>query len=185
VADLMKVTDELQRRGLLTGKLGVFGSSYGAAVGIQWAARDPRVATVVALAPFSDMPKAFPEFARGVNPKLASQLTPKTWDAIMDKAAKKAGFAWRDISVLEATKRLRVPVLFYHGKADTWILPAQSEALAQVAPAGSRREVTPQDDNLRLMMRLDLIGAPAVAWFDEKLVGEKGALATVSQESVK
>lgn len=167
--DLVKVTDELQRRGLLTGKLGVFGGSYGAAMGIHWAARDWRVAAVVALAPFSDPRTAIPEFARGFDPKLAGKLSNATFAAAEAKAAALAGFAWSDVNVLDVIKRVHVPVLFFHGKYDTWVLPAQSEALALVAPVGSRREVTPNDDHLNLMLRLDLLGPQVLAWFDERL----------------
>jgi pimeloyl-ACP methyl ester carboxylesterase len=167
--DLVKVADELQRRGLLAGKLGVFGESYGAAVGIHWAARDPRVATVVALAPFSDPRTAIAGFARGFSPKLAAKLSDETFAKAEAQAAAMAGFAWNDVNVVEAMKRVRVPVLFFHGKFDTWILPAHTEMLQQAAPAGSRREVTPQDDHITLMMRLDLLGPQALAWFDERL----------------
>lgn len=167
--DLMKVTDELVRCGLLVGKLGVFGQSYGAAVGIHWAARDTRVATVVALAPFSDPLTAIPEFARGFNPKLAAKVSDATFAKAETKAAKLAGFAWSDVNVVNAMKRVRVPVLFFHGDYDAWILPAHTEALERVASAGSRREVTPQDNHISLMMRLDIVGTPALAWFDERL----------------
>ncbi len=167
--DLVKVTDELQRRGVLVGKLGVFGQSYGAAVAIQWAARDPRVATVVALAPFSDPQAAIREFARGFNPKLAAKLSDETFATAETRAAAMAGFAWSGLNVVEAMERVRVPVLFFHGKFDTWILPAHSEALERAAPTGSRREVTPHDNHMSLMVRFDLIGPPALAWFDERL----------------
>lgn len=167
--DLVKVADELQRRGLLVGKLGVFGQSYGAVAGIQWAARDPRVATVVALAPFSDPQTAIPVFVRGFAPGLAAKLSDEIFAKAEARAAAMAGFAWSDVNVLDAMKRVRVPVLLFHGIFDTWILPAQSEALERAAPAGSRREVTPHDDHISLMLRFDLIGAPALAWFDERL----------------
>jgi len=179
--DLVKVADELRRRGLLAGKLGVFGESYGAAVGIHWAARDPRVATVVALAPFSDPRKAIPEFARGFSPKLAAKLSDETYATAEAKAAKMAGFVWSDVNVVDAMKLVRVPVLFFHGKDDTWILPAHTAALERVAPAGSRREVTPHDDHMSLMLRLDLVGPPALAWFDERL-RDSAATGSVAQK---
>lgn len=169
VDDLVKITDELEHRGLLAGKFGVFGASYGAAVGIQWAARDPRVATVVALAPYSDLPTAFPEFARGINPKLAARLSDKTFAQATAKAAALAGFSWTDVNVVTAMNRARVPMFLFHGKNDKWILPSNTEALERVAPAGSRREVTPHDNHMSIMVRFDLIGPPALAWFDEKL----------------
>jgi hypothetical protein len=44
--------------------------------------------------------------------------------------------------------------------------------LEAVAPAGSRREVTPDDNHLTISLRFDLVGAPTLAWFDEKLAAE-------------
>jgi pimeloyl-ACP methyl ester carboxylesterase len=168
--DLVKVADELQRRRFLVGKLGVFGESYGAAVGIQWAARDPRVATVVALAPFSDPQVAIPIFARGFDPKWAAKLSAATFATAEARAATMAGLKWGDLNVVDAVKRMRVPVLFFHGKSDTWIPPVNTEILERAAPAGSRREVTPEDNHISLMLRLDLIGPPALAWFDDRLL---------------
>lgn len=51
--DLSQVVDELSRRGLLSGALGVYGPSYGGAVAIQLAALDPRVRAVAAVSTFS------------------------------------------------------------------------------------------------------------------------------------
>jgi len=182
--DLVLVTNELVRRGLLIGKLGVFGQSYGAAVGIHWAARDPRVATVVALAPFSDPLTAIPKFARGFNPKLAAKVSDATFGKAEARAAKLAGFAWGDLNVVNAMERVRVPVLLFHGADDSWILPEHTEALERVAPAGSRREVTPLDNHLSLMVRLDIVGPSALAWFDERLRADVPILATPVAEPV-
>ena len=53
--DLSQVIDELDRRKLLEGRLGVYGISYGATTAIHLAAIDPRVEAVVAVAPFGSM----------------------------------------------------------------------------------------------------------------------------------
>jgi pimeloyl-ACP methyl ester carboxylesterase len=168
-ADLVKLADELQRRGLLAGKLGVFGISYGAAVGLQWAARDPRVATVVAVAPFSDPQQAIKEFARGFSPKLAAKLSDATFVAAEEKAVAMAGFKWSEANVLDAVKKLRVPVLFFHGRQDTWIPPAHSELLAKVAPSGSRRVVLPTDNHLSIAVRYDKVGPRVLDWWAQHL----------------
>lgn len=181
VADLTKVVDELEQRGLLVGKLGVFGVSYGGAIAIQWAAQDPRIVTVVGLAPFSDPQVAIPEFMRGFAPKRAAKLSDKTFAQAEAKAADLAGFRWQDVNVLDAMRRVKVPVLLFHGSRDAWIPPRHTELLAKVAPAGSRRGLTPDDDHMSLMVRFDLIGSPALAWFNQQLCGvpETGVTASV------
>jgi len=159
---------------LLAGKLGVFGQSYGGAIAIEFAAKDRRVAAVAAVAPFDDPRAVIPEFARGFNPKLASKFSDQTFAAAEKEAARMAGFRWETLSVIDAVKRLHTPVLLFHGALDTWVAPKRTETLLALAPAGSRREVTPHDNHLTLMVRLDLVGPPALAWFDENLVGSPG-----------
>ena len=172
VGDLTKVIDGLQQRQLLAGKLGVFGISYGGAIAIQWAAHDSRIATVVALAPLADPQVAIWDFARGIDPQAAGKLSAATFAQAEAKAAKRAGFSWNDVNVVEAIKRVRVPVLLFHGQRDTWIPPQHSELLAAAAPPGSRRDVTPDDSHLSLALRFDLVGPPTLAWFEEKLAVE-------------
>ncbi|PTX95800.1 alpha/beta fold hydrolase [Opitutus sp. ER46] len=167
--DLVRVIDDVQARGLLVGQLGVFGQSYGAAIAIRLAALDPRVATVVAMAPFDDARSVVPEFAREFDPKIAGRLSDATYQGALQRAAKLAGFDWAKLDVVDAMRRVQVPVLLFHGQADTWVRPVRSERLLAAAPKGSRREVTPQDNHLSLMVRLDLVGPPSLAWFDEKL----------------
>jgi pimeloyl-ACP methyl ester carboxylesterase len=166
--DLKTMVDDLERRGLLAGKLGVFGISYGAVMGIHWAARDPRVAAMVALAPFSDPRKAIVDFARGVRPKLAARLGEETFAAAEAKASVMAGFKWSDVSVLESAKRMTAPVLFFHGRHDSWIPPSHSAELLLVAQAESRRRLS-EDDHMTLTVRHGTIGRQALHWFEEKL----------------
>jgi pimeloyl-ACP methyl ester carboxylesterase len=116
---------------------------------------------------------------RGFAPKLASKLTDQTFAQAETRAAKIAGFRWQDVNVLDAMRRVKVPVLLFHGGRDDWIPPRHTELLAQAAPTGSRREVIPDDDHFSLMLRFDLVGPPALAWFDQQLCGasETGTVA--------
>ena len=170
--DLKKVADELQRRGLMTEQVGVFGISYGATMALRWAAEDARVAAVVALAPFSDARQAIVEFARGVMPKLAATISDERFAAAEDRAAGLAGFKWTETDVMGVMPKVKAPVLFFHGRADEWVSPKHSAELRRLAPEGSRRQVLP-DNHMTLTLRLDPIGARALAWFDERLVSAK------------
>jgi pimeloyl-ACP methyl ester carboxylesterase len=167
-ADLRKVADELQRRGLMTDRVGVFGISYGATMALHWAAQDSRVAAIVALAPFSDPRQAIGEFAHGIAPRMAASIGDAKFAAAEERAAALAGFNWAATDVPGAMRKVRAPVLFFHGSVDTWILPAHSEQLFLIAPKGSRRELL-LDNHLTLSLRLDPIGAQALAWFEAAL----------------
>jgi len=66
--DLRQVIDELERRGLATDRLGVWGISYGGATAIQLAAAEPRIDAVVAVAPFATMRDVVHNYVRGLLP---------------------------------------------------------------------------------------------------------------------
>jgi pimeloyl-ACP methyl ester carboxylesterase len=167
--DMKQVLDELGRRGLADGPVGVLGVSYGAAVGIDWAAIDPRVGSVVALEPFSDPRKAIVEFSRGYAPQQVKGISDAQFAVAEVRAAHIAGFSWDDADVLRSIARLRVPVLLFHGADDTWISPSHSQRLLASAPAGSRLEMEKGDNHLTLSIRLGPMADEADAWFDSHL----------------
>ncbi len=167
--DLKLVLDDLQKRGLAGDRVGVLGISYGAVVGLEWAAQDARVATVVALEPYSNARQAIIEFSRGYYAGQVKGVTNAQFETAEAKAARMAGFAWDDADVLCRVRQLRVPVLFYHGAADAWIPPVHSERLLDAAPKGSRRVVLPNENHLTLAVRLDPMAPEVAAWFQEHL----------------
>lgn len=167
--DLSQVIDDLERRGLVAGRVGALGISYGASTGLLLARRDPRVATVVALEPYSNAAEAVVEFAHGVAPARAGKISPATFAAAVARAPVLGGFSWADADVLAAVKELKVPVLFFHGAKDRWLSPDHSRRMFEVAPRGSHLEILPDDDHVRLSMRLGGIAPQVNAWFTEQL----------------
>lgn len=167
--DLVAVLDSLEKRGLSVGKVGVLGISYGAVMGMQWAARDPRVEAVVALAPFSEARRAVASFVRDVVGGPLSLLSPARLNAAIDQAAGQAGFAWKDVDVWDAVEKITHPVLFYHGAYDSLLPVWHSANLRSLARPGSRLVITPDDDHMTLAMRLEPMSAETLAWFDTHL----------------
>lgn len=169
VDDLKRVLDTVERKGLLVGPVGVLGQSYGGAIGIQWASRDPRVKTVVAIAPYDEPLTLIPEFARATQPKAAARVSDADFARASVHAARKAGFEWSKTSVVEAAYQMNVPLLICHGESDTWIAPERSRRVLHAAAPGSKRVLTPHDSHESIMLRFDLLGKPVVEWFAEKL----------------
>jgi pimeloyl-ACP methyl ester carboxylesterase len=167
-ADLTEVLNELSKRGLVAGPIGVLGLSYGGAIGLLWAAKEPRVETVVALAPFCDAREAIGQFAHAMMPKLISGVSKEALFAAYMKAAARGGFDWEKTDVLAATRRLRTPVLLLHGANDEWIPPSHSKRIEAVAPPGSQLLIG-QGDHVTLSIRLHPIDAPVTAWFDRQM----------------
>lgn len=128
--DVVTLLDLLERRSdLRLGKIGVFGTSMGAAVAIQAAAIDERIAAVVAEASFTDLKTISVDYQRRII-KLPWHFLRNVYLA---RSQQLASFKARYVSPLEDLKRLRAPVLFIHGTNDSFIKPAYSEILYAAA----------------------------------------------------
>ena len=74
VTDLRQVLDHLTAPGKVRGPVAVMGESLGAALALRWAATDPRITAVIALAPYAEL-----EFAiLGIRDDYAAWL-PRGW----------------------------------------------------------------------------------------------------------
>ena len=113
--DLRAVVDLIH-----SGPIVLIGTSLGAAVALQAAAGDPRIAAVVAAETFSDLRTVATErapffFSRGAI------------DRAFSVAEKQAGFDVDAASPAAVAPRIRVPVLLIHGDADVETPPAHSQ----------------------------------------------------------
>jgi pimeloyl-ACP methyl ester carboxylesterase len=124
--DLHRVIDTLA-----AGPVVLVGHSLGAAVALQEAADDARVATVVAAETFSDLRTVATERAPFffIGPIIRAGLA---------LAEAQAHFAVDQVSPLKAAARLTIPVLLIHGDADVETRPEHSRRVA-AALAGPKR----------------------------------------------
>ena len=164
--DLSQVLDDLERRGWDVSRVGVFGVSYGASVGLVTAGQDPRIAGVVALQPFASAERAVPELMRGAFAAQARGISDRQFANAHVKEAKIAGFDWADADIPAALRRTRAPVLFLHGERDNWVSPDHSRELMKHAPAGSRLITLARDTHVSLPLQVDPIAGEIIAWFD-------------------
>jgi pimeloyl-ACP methyl ester carboxylesterase len=171
VHDLGQVLDDLQRKGLAMGPVGVLGLSYGASVALQLAGHDKRVGTVVALEPFSDARRAVVEFAHAVVPGYVEDWTDKDFSVAEDRAGRMANFSWQDADVMESVGRATAPVLYVVASKDHWISPENTRLLA-AKTRGPHSEMTITfdggglEDHVRLSWTLDPIAPVVVKWLD-------------------
>jgi alpha-beta hydrolase superfamily lysophospholipase len=115
--DLRRVLDRVAGKPIV-----VMGTSMGAAVALQAAAEDPRIAAVVAVSSFSDLRTA------------ASERTPffasKGNIAEAFKLAEAAGkFRADDVSPMAAAAHIAVPTLIVHGDHDDETPPAHAQRI--------------------------------------------------------
>jgi uncharacterized protein len=112
-----------------TGKIGIFGTSMGAAIALQAASIEPRISAVVAEASFATLRKITVDYQK--------RLLRLPWHFLRNIAMKRseaiANFKHREVSPIESVKNIHVPIFFIHGKNDTFIRYQYSEALFTAA----------------------------------------------------
>jgi len=174
--DLSAVIDELERRGLVTGKIGVFGVSYGATTSIHLAGHDPRVAAVVAVAPFCNMREEVPHFGRVMVPGVGWAIPEKGYQQAIDEAGRLGGFDPDRASALEAVRRTRAPVLIVHGTHD-WVVPHEhGERLEQAAPDHTKLVSVPWHGHITAWLDpTGRVSRETRAWFDRWLAASPAA----------
>jgi uncharacterized protein len=124
--DLSAVIDYLtSRTDVRIGKIGVFGTSMGAAVALQAAAIDQRIEAVVAEASFTDLRTIMVDYQK--------RIIKLPWHFLrnlaMSRSQKLAQFKARYVSPIYAVRGVHKPVLFIHGTDDTRIRAEYSRAL--------------------------------------------------------
>lgn len=167
--DLSQVLDDLEVRGWDVSRVGLLGVSYGASIALLAAGRDSRVATVVALEPFSSAERAVPELMRAAFAQEARGISDRQFAAAHQKEARIAGFKWSDADILAALSRTRAPVFFIHGGQDRWLSPDHSRELLAHAPEGSTLAIAPRDNHVSLPLQLRTYAPAVIAWFERGL----------------
>ncbi len=175
--DLQQVIDDLQRKNLVSGPLGVFGLSYGASIGLQLAGNDKRIGAAVALEPFSDPRHAVVEFARAVVPGLVKDWSDSDFESAEDRAGQLAHLSWTDADVLGSVARADAPILYVYAERDHWISPENTRRLASethgphtVLTVGFTND-SGIENHVLLSWTLDPFAAPVVKWLDTALLG--------------
>ena len=161
--DLRRVLDTLITSRRVSGPVGAFGVSYGAATAIEWAGVDDRVRAVVAVAPFASLRDVVPGY-------LPIRLPTFFTNRAIDLAGERGGFDPDRASPLEAAQATRADVLLVHGAEDAKIPADHSRRIHAAAPDHTTLVVVPGRGHD------DVTGSPeanlrsrAPAWFDAHL----------------
>ncbi|MBM4159735.1 MAG: alpha/beta fold hydrolase [Ignavibacteria bacterium] len=146
--DLSTVIDYLEsRRDVDLGKIGVFGTSMGAAVALQAAPIDDRITAIVAEAGFTDLRTIMVDYQK--------RIIKLPWhflrNVAMSRSQKIARFKAREVSPLNAVKQVRKPILFIHGTDDSHIKADYSKALYENANEPKELLVIPKGNHSDLL----------------------------------
>jgi len=167
--DLTQVLDAIDAQNFLTEPVGVFGCSYGAATAIQLAARDPRVQSVVAVAPFSTLHVAVHSYARLLG--LGFFLPRRLIDQAVEEAGQIGHFQPSEASPLRAIQQTNAHILLIHGTAD-WKIPASSSQQLHAAALHHSRLILVEKAGHDSVMATvqSKAAAEILAWFDRPSV---------------
>lgn len=169
--DLSQLIDELERRQLIAGELGVYGFSYGAATSIHLAGYDSRIRAVVAVAPFSDMRDVVADFGRTIFPGVERMISDDRIQNAIDSGAEKAKFNPNTDNTLAAMKRTTANVLIIHG-TDDWLVPAyHAVRLYEAGRDHAELRLIPRTGHLGIwLFPTEEVGQQTRNWFDRHLV---------------
>jgi dipeptidyl aminopeptidase/acylaminoacyl peptidase len=171
--DVSRLLDVLQARYGSASPVGVYGFSYGAATAIDLAAQDPRVASVVAVSPFSSLRHVVGDYRRKYLPAVF-ELVPDAWfQGAVDDAGLLAGFDADRAAPLHNIRQTRAKILLIHGDHDSQVPLVHSQRLAQASSGraelavipGGTHDSMPADSSHQIRER-------ALSWFDASL-GER------------
>lgn len=168
--DLSQVIDALEDKGLIAGRLGVYGISYGATTSIHLAGVDPRIECVVAVAPFSRMRDEVPDYSRTVLPGIQHVMTEEEIQQAVDDAGKRGDFDPELSDAVSAIARTSAPVLLMHGTKDWLVPPYHSLRLYEAGRDHSELVFLPKIGHISIWFDpQDEVASKTKQWFERWL----------------
>ena len=170
--DVSEALGRLRAAGVLSGRVALFGCSYGGSVALMVAAIEApgAIAGVVAVAPFARLREVAPNFADRFVPWWAGWLvTHGLVDRVVAAMGEQAGFDPERDSPLAAAPQVRCPVLLLHGAEDDLVPPAQSAQLAAALGGPVSRVLVPGQEHIREILDPGLSLPLALPWLGRLL----------------
>jgi pimeloyl-ACP methyl ester carboxylesterase len=164
--DLKQLLDYMIAHQQCDSLVGVLGVSYGATLALHWAAHDPRIRTVVAVAPYNHPEDAILRLAREFNIPITRSAAAKA----VALSAARLDLKWADWSGEAAIRQVRVPVLLIGGGKDSISRPDDLAALQKAAAGESKLIPIPIADHFVISMWFNELADPVKKWFQTRLV---------------
>ena len=138
-ADMSQLLDQLLKNGQVAAPVAVIGESYGAALALRWKTMDPRVGSVVAIAPYVVLSNAVMNICHDFAP-----LLPKVFiRAGLKQLPAVLSVPSIDLDTATVLTRHPVTALFVAGTEDDVVPPADVRRLYGEAALGSQLIVVP------------------------------------------
>lgn len=165
--DTVQIIEALESAAIAEPPVVLLGASYGASTALMAAADSKRIDAVVALAPFTDAASSIEHLARTMFPRLSRMISEKKMAEAIDRASAMSGQDIRKARAIDVVNRVDAPVLFVHGREDTWVPPRNSFDLFQSANGSASLLVIPDAGHMDLPMRYDEFSERVFDWLDE------------------
>jgi pimeloyl-ACP methyl ester carboxylesterase len=160
--DMSQLLDALQRDHHLAGPVSVIGESLGAALALRWKTVEPRIDSVVAIAPFANLSNAVmnirQEYADWM-PKALVRAGIKQLPAALEIPA-------GEFDTTTVMRRKPVLALFVAGGEDKISPPGEVQQVRELALAGSELVLVRQATHEGLTYYFDDLAPPIIAWLD-------------------
>jgi pimeloyl-ACP methyl ester carboxylesterase len=164
-ADLVQMLDYLTAQKLSGAGVGVLGYSFGADLGLYWAARDSRVKAIVAIAPYNKPDEAIPRFAK----EMKWPISTNTLQKAIVLAEPKLGIKWSDWTAESAVAGIKEPVFFIGGEKDAISPPEDLQLMERAASVGSKVLVIPEANHFVIGLWFQDLTKPVKEWFQQHL----------------
>jgi len=164
--DLKQLLDYMLSHQQCDSLVGVLGVSYGATLALHWAAHDPRIRAVVAVAPYNHPEDAILRLARD----LGIPITRGTAEKAVALSAARLDLQWADWSGEAAIRQVRVPVLLIGGGNDSISRPEDLAALQKAAAGESQLILIPRANHFVISAWFHELADPVKKWFQTRLV---------------
>ena len=172
--DMIQVLDSLMGYSYCKGPVAALGVSLGGNVALHWMARDSRLRTVIAIAPYDDPVVVSERLARALD----VPVTRRSLRRGLALAGERLAVDWSDWSGSAAVQKIERPVLFIAGSRDRISPPEEVEALQQMAPAGSGFVLAADANHDVVGMWLHELVPEVQSWLEAHLVS-RGESASV------
>ncbi len=162
--DLSQLLDQLAATGPVARPVAAVGESYGAALALRWATVEPRLQTVVALAPYNSLSNAVLNICHDY----ADWLPTGFAKAGLRQLPVTLGVSAAELDMATVLRRHPVRALFVAGAEDTIAPAADVLALRQLGAPGSRWLVVPAATHEALTYYFEDLTGPVLEWLDQK-----------------
>ncbi len=132
--DITQLITALEARGMIVGKLALFGISEGAVTALDTAAEDPRVDSVIAVAPFTSFHTAMRGVGHDFLPLVSDLVDNRKLEKALKIADKKTGLNLDRSDPQSRVGRIKAPVLYIAGGDDDVAPAAGVKSLAEATP---------------------------------------------------